>query len=287
VTVGGECPGAALEFGTFSAPGFFGDREVLIHRALVDRPKAPLVALLHGVHGCASPERGNKYGDLARLLAAEGYESMILESSRLRRDREIFGDDREAWIRLAFTGKTFEEELADSVSGLRRIVGRRPGRPLVLLGFSLGGILSVLIAGGAAEGLLSASRWEVSLWARELPPLFCLSVAGSGDALRPEAAGQLRLPVLDRLPDPEILREAATRLSAPRALTFYGGEDKTFSEESCRGLFDRYPLAEERKRFLTLSGADHAFREQRGLPSVEPIREIVRELVAFLEGCPE
>ena len=97
-----------MDYISETAPGSFGDREVLLHFFKAGSGRdCPAVLLLHGVHGWASPAEGNKYGFLARELAANGVSACIAESSRLRRDRETFGDDRVSWAKAAFRGKTF------------------------------------------------------------------------------------------------------------------------------------------------------------------------------------
>jgi hypothetical protein len=275
----------SVPFEGFVVPGAYGDRRVLIHRSRVEgAERRPLTVLLHGVHGCASPARGNKYGDLARLLAERGFEAAIVESSRSRRDRETFGEDRASWARAAFPGKSFGDETADAISALVALRERFPGRPLAPLGFSLGGLIAILVAGRRAVELATGPGGRIS--ADDLPPFELLGIAGSGEAIRPEAAGSLALPILDRLPDPVILREAALTLDASRVLCFYGERDATFSEEACRGLFDRFPLSPGRKTFLVLDGTDHAFRERQGVRSLDPVRRILREWIPLLGAIP-
>lgn len=149
---------------TILAAGAFGDGattvSVLPAREGAGGPACPRIVLLHGVHGCASPEPENKYGYLARLCTERGSDACIVETSRARRDRNTFiredgGDDRVAWAIAAFSGKTFAMELSDVCAALERIEADLPPRPTVLWGFSLGGIIAVLIAGGAHERLLN------------------------------------------------------------------------------------------------------------------------------------
>ncbi len=165
---------------TFAARVFYGDETVPV--SFVERPGGrdvePLVVLLHGVHGCASPDPDNKYGDLTRMIVGAGAKAAIIETSRSRRDREAFGDDREAWARAAFEGKTFAMDHSDVLSGLELVSNHEKGGPLWLWGFSLGGLHAVMAAGadtpviGELEGLvLSGSgvriRSYCQIWCME------------------------------------------------------------------------------------------------------------------------
>ena len=110
--------------------------------------QSPVILLFHGVHGWAAPVEGNKYGYIARELAGKGIETCIAESSRLRRDRETFGDDRAARAKEALRGKTFAMEVYDACSAFAAVQSKYAGRPVVPWGFSLGGLSAVLLAGG-------------------------------------------------------------------------------------------------------------------------------------------
>ena len=261
-----------MKYVTEKAPGSFGDREVLLHffRAGTD-PDTPAVLLLHGVHGWASPVEGNKYGFLARELASNGISACIAESSRRRRDRETFGDDRTSWAQDAFRGKTFAMEVFDASSAFNFFCRKFTFSFPVLWGFSLGGLLSVLIAGKrtgsyfTAAGLTSPGEGNAA----------GLIVSGSGDELRAESSGRLSLPILDSLGDKSELLRAASEASPEFALFFYGSLDESFSEESSRRIFDRLPLPDSKKEFRVISGADHAFRKKQGIPSREPLEEML------------
>jgi len=214
--------------------------------------------LLHGVHGCADPAPGNKYGDLARMLIDLGAKCAIVETSRRRRDRETFGDDREAWAREAFRGKTFRQDHADAVAGIEAAAAEAAPGKVWLFGFSLGGIHAVLAAG---EGSLSFTPAGIIL-------------AGSGMRIRPEAELALDLPILDTMPDDRLLADAVARMRAGRLISFWGTLDSTFSEEACRALVETAPLPPERKNFVVIEGSDHAFRSYRGHPSLKPLELI-------------
>ena len=227
---------------------------------------APLVVLLHGVHGCANPAPGNKYGDLARMLLEHGAKCAIVETSRHRRDRETFCEDRESWAHAAFRGKTFLQDHADAVAGIEAAAGEAaPGR-VWLFGFSLGGIHVVLAAG---DGSLTFTPAGIIL-------------GGSGFRIRPEAELARDLPSLDTMPESDLLVEAARRLKVERLISFYGSLDSTFAEETCRRLVEAAPLPPERKDFVVIEGADHAFRNLRGVPSIKPLEMISSYLARAL-----
>ncbi len=267
----------SYSFGT--APGSFGDKEVLLHfYTSPGGENRPAVLLLHGVHGWAGPQEGNKYGFLAGELAAAGYCACIAESSRLRRDREAF-DDRTDWARAAFSGKTFAMEIFDACSAMVSFRKKFPGSPAVLWGFSLGGLISVLIAGGKGTELVA----RAGLTPPESVETAGIIVSGSGDELRPEAGSGLRLPVLDTLCDKVELLSSASRARLEFALFFYGDLDESFSEASSRRIFDRLPLDGGRKEFHIIKGADHSFRRKNGLPSKAPLEEMIIKTRAALE----
>ena len=261
-----------MDYVTAKAPGSFGDREVLLHffRAGTD-PDTPVVLLLHGVHGWASPVEGNKYGFLARELAANGISACIAESSRLRRDRETFGDDRTSWATASFRGKTFSMEVFDACSAFECLCRTFSVPSPVLWGFSLGGLISVLITGNKTAGYMAGTGLTPPREGKAAG----LIISGSGDEIRPEASGRLSLPILDSLGGKTELLRAASEASPEFALFFYGSGDESFSEESSRRIFDRLPLPETRKEFRIISGADHSFRKKNGVPSREPLEEML------------
>ena len=249
-----------LETKRLDAPGTFGDGLVPVHimEGPGTRADAPLVVLLHGVHGCAGPAPGNKYGDLARMLLELGTRCAIVETSRRRRDRETFCEDREAWAHEAFRGKTFRQDHADAVAGIEAATAVAAPGKVWLFGFSLGGIHAVLAAGNGSLSFTPAG----------------IILAGSGMRVRPEAELALDLPILDTMPDGKFLAEAAGRMKAERLISFWGTLDSTFSEEACRALVEAAPLPPERKGFVVIEGADHAFRNYRGSPSLKPLEMI-------------
>ncbi len=270
---------------TILAAGAFGDGATIVSvlPAPASGPTCPRIVLLHGVHGCASPDPENKYGYLARLCNERGSDACIVETSRARRDRNTFvredgGDDRVAWAIAAFSGKTFAMELFDVCAALERIEADLPPRPTVLWGFSLGGIISVLIAGGGDEPLLS----DAGLRAPRVNAGFTgVAASGSGDRIRREAEGSLALPILDSVPGPETLHHAAENMRTEFFLSFYGDRDTSFDETSVRRIFDLAPVPGGQKVFSVLGGSDHAFRTLNGAPSYRALHGMVDSVASF------
>ncbi len=266
------------------AMGVFGDGRVPVgYLPAPSREAVFRTVLFHGVHGCASPEPDNKYGHLARLCNERDMDVCIVETSRSRRDRDAFvredtGDDRVGWALAAFAGKTFAMELADICSALERIDAELPPKPTVLWGFSLGGIISVLVAGAEHGTILREAGLRVPAVSTAFAGVI---TSGSGDRIRAEAKAQLALPVLDSVPPAETLHRAAGNLRAGFFLSFYGDRDASFDESSVRRIFDLVPLPENRKVFTILSGADHAFRTLDGKPSDKPLRDMTDFAASF------
>ena len=264
-----------LEWTEDRLEGSFGDREVLLYTTR-SSSSSPLVMFLHGVHGCADMEEGNKYRALAELLYQRGMGSCLVESSRKRRDRNTFGDDYPAWALGAFEGKSYAQDLGDFARALEHLQRTYPSRPLWLWGFSLGGIHAVLLGSPTYRKVLQQDHLKV-------PEIRCntlkgVVLSGSGHYVRPEQALLLRAPILNTLPPNTVLLEAAESLECGELHSFYGSLDDTFSEQSCRELFERAPQ-EIRRKFSVISGADHAFRSLEGQPSLEPLRQMTEEMI--------
>ncbi len=257
-----------LETKKIDVPGTFGDGLVPVHimRRSGASGGSPLVVLLHGVHGSANPLPGNKYGELARMLIEQGASCAIVETSRIRRDRESFGEDREAWAHAAFKGKTFFQDHADAVAGIEAAAMEAGIGSIWVFGFSLGGIHAVLAAG--SEGLSFTPSG--------------IALGGSGYRIRSEAENALTLPILGSMPGSDPLIEAAGRLRAERLVSFYGSLDSTFPEDTCRRLVELAPLPLEKKGFVVIEGADHAFRSLKGNPSLKPLEMISSFLTPLL-----
>ncbi len=247
--------------------GSFGDRKVHLHLFTPDQPFRDLVVVFHGVHGNATPEEGNKYGDLGRMIAQRGAAAAVVETSRLRRDRQAFGGDKNRWAVEAFSGKTFAQEIQDLAWAVRGATEEVEAPRLWLWGFSLGGIGAMLIASGLCSSL------GVDSPASEVEGVV---VSGTGDVLRDTAdLGMLKLPILNNLPDRSLLQDAARNLKASFFASFRGTEDDLFGVASCRRLVDLVPLPEEDKFMQELPGVDHSFRMMNGQPSREPLRLMV------------
>lgn len=269
----------------YIARGHFGDGNV---RVFVSEPagishKAPLVVLLHGVHGCADMSFENKYGHLSRMLDFRGVVSALVETSRLRRDRHAFGEDRESWAWAAFRGKTFADDHADVLEGVRLAHTLFPEKDLWIWGFSLGGIHAVAAAGKSSKAILHFAEIDAPL--TEFKPRGIIT-SGSGYRVRPEAKRSLALPILDSMPSEKLLHDAARKLSADFFISFYGTLDGTFSEESCRKIVKDVPLPEERKLFHIIDGADHPFRKLYGHTSLEPLGMMTDTLAPLLYPWP-
>lgn len=261
-----------------TAPGSFGDREVhLFFLSEKAEEKKPLYVLYHGVHGCAQPIESNKYGSLASGLVRKGAVVCITENSRLRRDRETFGLDRRAWAHAAFSGKTFAMEIYDACSALAEAKKMYPERKTILWGFSLGGLIALLMTGEFTKtlGVLPAPAWKGP---------HGLVVSGSGDETAGPNRGTPPLPILDTLGEKGVLLRAASGAKTLSfALFFYGSRDGTFTEESSRRLFRLIPLSGDRKEFHIITGADHSFRMVDDLPSPKPVEEMVEITMAMEE----
>lgn len=260
----------------FIAPGSYGTGEVRI--AGLDRVRPDLVVLLHGVHGCAELVPGNKYDNLARLLDKAGFDVMVVQTSRRHFDREAFGENRDAWARDAFGGKTYAMDFYDAVSGLAAVRERYQGRRFWLWGFSLGGIHWTMAAGGMAGEVLRPEGLTDPLG--EVPDLEGIVLSGSGLRIAREENPIMDLPILDTLAPEEWLMKAAARVRVRHALAFYGSEDATFSEEACRRLHGLIP-ATGRKLFRVLPGVDHPFRHVDGVPGIVPLETMVADLTAM------
>lgn len=245
-------------FRTIYARGSFGDGQVHVHilGPEVRREKEPLVILLHGVHGCASPGAGNKYGELARMISHEGARCALVETSRSRRDRDAFGTDRDAWARAAFGGKTFAQDHEDVVAGIETAFSDTRLDDIWVFGFSLGGIHAILAAG--SDRSLSFTPSGIAL-------------GGTGSVIRPEATSSLSLPILDTTPPQGNLIVSAGKMEAKRFLSFYGSLDSTFSEESCREVFEAASIPPDMKNFIVIEGADHSFRTIKGVPTLKTL----------------
>ncbi|HOO62597.1 MAG TPA: alpha/beta hydrolase [Synergistaceae bacterium] len=267
-----------LEWTEDRLEGTFGDRKVLLYTA-PPSPSSPLVMFLHGVHGCADMEEGNKYRALAELLYQQDIASCLVESSRKRRDRIAFGEDYPAWAQGAFEGKSYAQDLGDFARALAFLQEKFSNLDFWLWGFSLGGIHATLLASPVYRRVLEKEGLESP--AIRSNSLKGVLLSGTGHYLRPEQALLLRAPILDSLPPNSLLLEAAESLECEKLYSFYGSLDNTFSEQSCRELFERAPR-KVRQKFTVIPGADHAFRNLEGVPSLEPLRQMTERIIPGL-----
>ncbi|MBN1333720.1 MAG: alpha/beta hydrolase [Synergistales bacterium] len=255
----------------YEIEGSFGDKKVLIDHVIPGSGCGVTAVLFHGVHGCCSYREGNKYRDLADQLLKKKAEVFLVETSRMIRDRDAYGTDRESWAIDSFTGKTYAQDLLDNCNALHNILETFQQGEVILWGFSLGGINAINILGGEYKAILSNSRLEYP----ELDPglVNTLVVSGSGDKIRDEAASSLSMPVISTIGPSEELHEAASNIIEQRVFFFYGDQDRTFSEGSSRRVFEK--IASPNKDFIIITGADHSFRQMNGVPSNEGLSEMV------------
>ena len=256
-------------FRTIYAKSSFGDGQICVHILGPEAKKGaePLVIILHGVHGCAFTEEGEKYGDLARMLSHEGAWCALVETSRRRHDRKAFGADRDAWAHAAFSSKTYAQEYEDALAGTEAAFRELGLKNVWIFGFSLGGINAVLAAGGKNGFSFTPAG---------------IALGGSGSVIRPEAASSLSLPILDTAPPKERLLLSAGKMKAGRLISFYGSLDSTFSEESCREVVEAASVPTDRKKFIVIEGADHSFRTIRGIATVKTLEMMVIALSPLL-----
>lgn len=260
------------------ANGSYGDRLVKVTVVEKARPSA-VVCLLHGVYGAASEREGDKYWVLSQKLSDLGLSTCLVETSRKRRDKWTFSDPQ-MWVQTAFSGKTYRQELYDQMSGVSEVMRAFPGLPLYLWGFSLGGINSLIIAGGQAEGLVSEEGYEPP----RIGDISGVVVSGSGDTLRSGSSFHMSLPIIDSICDQETLHRSCRYIDKGWVRFFWGDMDDTFNRESSYRLFDL--VTAEDKSFHVVTGADHSFRKRWNLPSSEPLDCMISELKDHIQGQP-
>jgi dienelactone hydrolase len=191
------------------------------------------------------------------MLIEQGASCAIVETSRIRRDRESFGEDREAWAHAAFKGKTFFQDHADAVAGIEAAAMEAGIGSIWVFGFSLGGIHAVLAAG--SEGLSFTPSG--------------IALGGSGYRIRSEAENALTLPILDSMPGSDPLIEAAGRLRAERLVSSTVRWTPHSRMTPVADWWSWHPCP-EKKGFVVIEGADHAFRSLKGNPSLKPLEMI-------------
>lgn len=241
-------------------PSPFGDTGVRVSRLFPAAPNGAHALLLHGVHSSANLGHRNKFRHLAEILARRGVTPWLCETSRVAVNREEYGEPL-AWIEEAFGGKTFGEEHDDCLSALRLVLEENP-RSLWIWGFSLGGIIALLLA--RLDGL-RVDR---------------LILSGTALTALPEVEKvMMPMPVLSTLRatvGPDML----DGVRAGEMFSFRGTEDAVFSEEACRSLLGAVKIPESRKKFFAIEGADHSFKMRGG--KYDP--GIMEEMLSLMDG---
>jgi len=265
----------------YEVKGSYGDEKVLLSYAHEDG-NGKLVILFHGVHGSASFVPGNKYASLSRILVPEGFDVCLVETSRKIRERAPEAE-KAAWIYNSFNGKRYCDDLYDNCQAVAFILKNFPHDFTILWGFSLGGLHSIFIKGGLWNRFLHTCGLD-DLPLMDTNKIDLLVTSGSGDSLREGGAEKLSSPILSTVPSAAVLHEAAENIHNCIFLSFYGENDDTFSEKSCRSIFDLVPLGESDKSFDMIKGADHSFRELYGKPTAEPLRLMVSRIEEFIQN---
>lgn len=261
------------------AEGSYGDRLVKVTALNGTGDPKTVVCLLHGVYGAASKRTGDKYWVLGNKLSSLGVSVCLVETSRMRRDKHDFADP-EMWAEAAFSGKTYRQELYDQMSGLAAVKKAFPELSVCTWGFSLGGINSLIIAGGQGDDLVSEEGY--------VPPdvgdISGVVISGSGDSLRSNSSFQAPLPIIDSICHQDVLHRACRSIDRGWVRFFWGDMDDTFDRNSSLRLFDL--IGTKDKAFYVVRGADHSFRNKEGVPSVEPLDYMIAKLDGHIQGQP-
>lgn len=242
-------------------PSPFGDTGVRVSRLFPPAPNGTHALLLHGVHSSANLGHRNKFRHLAEILARRGVTPWLCETSRVAVSREECGDEPLAWIEESFGGKTFREEHDDCLSALRLVMEENP-RSLWIWGFSLGGIIALLLA---RIGDVRVDR---------------LILSGTALVSMPEVEKvMMPMPVLSTLRS-TVAADMVDDVRAGEMFAFRGTEDAVFSEEACRSLLGAVKIPESRKKFFVIDGADHSFKIRGG--KYDP--SIMEEMLSLMDG---
>ena len=241
-------------------PSPFGDTGVRVSRLFPDKPDGTHALLLHGVHSSANLTPRNKFRHLAFILAERGITPWLCETSRVSVTLEECGHEPLAWIEASFGGKNFGEEHDDCLAALRLALAEAP-RKLWLWGFSLGGIIALLLA----------RIHDVKIDR--------LILAGTGLFSMPDVKKILMpMPVLSTLRS-VVSEEMVDEVRAGEAISFRGSEDSVFSEEACLSLLRALKIPETRKRFFSIKGADHSLKMRGG--KYDPL--IMDEMLSLMD----
>lgn len=261
-------------------PADFGDKKTVLSILHSEKESDILTVLFHGSYGCANFQEGNKYAHLARIFASKGISCCLVETSRKCRDRHAYAEDRVAWMTVAFQGKTFVQELQEVCTALIEIARVYPQKRLWLFGFSLGGILAYLALSAVIKDILAL---EGKTLPGSIPHAEALILAGCGE--HSDSHSLAEVPIVSGRPQLMMEPYVGKGVHPGRIIGFYGSNDDTFTEESCRLLLRYCALSEDRKFFHILDGVDHRFRFRNGIPSGSILREMVEWVLAdSLEG---
>ncbi len=242
-------------------PSPFGDTGVRVSRLFPPAPNGTHALLLHGVHSSANLGHRNKFRHLAEILARRGVTPWLCETSRVAVSREECEVEPLAWIEESFGGKTFGEEHDDCLSALRLVMEEKPSS-LWIWGFSLGGIIALLLA----------RRSDVRVDR--------LILSGTALVSMPEVEKvMMPMPVLSTLRS-TVATDMVDDVRAGEMFAFRGTEDAVFSEEASRSLLGAVKIPESRKKFFVIDGADHSFKIRGG--KYDP--SIMDEMLFLMDG---
>lgn len=241
--------------------GSFGDKELRIEHTVPFKENGIQVVLLHGVHGCANLSAANKYRLLAKQMAHRGFACWLVETTRKIHNREDFADIAD-WIKLAFLGKTYAQELSDVKQAVYEIAHRTEGQPLWLCGFSLGGISACCCA---AEDKLNIDR---------------LIVAGSGVYARKNMQWMLNLPIMNTL-SRDVSFDVLKSVRTKTFIALRGKLDEIFPRRACEKLYSGIKVARGKKMFCQFEGADHSFRTTNGVADPSLMTKVAETITAF------
>lgn len=228
------------ETGLITLTGSFGDKELRIEKTVPAKANGIQVVFLHGVFSSANLGSTNKFRVLAGEMCKRGFTCWLTETSRNIHNRDDFEDQSE-WVRLAFAGKTYAQELSDAMKMVREVISRTKGQPLWLWGFSLGGISACCCA---AEPDIDVRR---------------LIVAGAGMYPKKRAEYMFGLPIMNTLKQ-DISFDVVKKVKADSFIAFRGQKDEIFPKKACEKLYNSVKTERGRKIFYQLPGADHSIR---------------------------
>ncbi len=198
-----------------------------------------VVINIHWTYGSGTGSN-NKYLNFSEQLQQdEVANSVMYKSSRVEMQ-----DDESLWRyenkQRKFIWKIFSDELEDARRVVVDTITHSQDRfwvsseelEITLNGNSLGGIIAFYLA-------------------NEFPQVKNISTVGTG--FRKE---QINIPILDTFPESEKLSEQLKGFKW-KFMMHYGSEDKTFTPDSFRKLYEGVASAE--KSFIHLIGVDHGF----------------------------